>query len=194
MKISTRLFIGILFSLGSILILGFILLLTNAQISQASEKRNQTEEIVEAVFERNLLFNEFLRKGGERITTQLQVQNTSIGEILREANQEFVGGEEKNIFIRIEKNYDDTTLALGRLIESYTLHGLTEPNAIEAELRERLINQILIESQATVNSVAELAELIRETVIRAQQQAQIAMLTFIIFYRSNDGRGFDFGE
>jgi len=188
-KISTKLFVGILFLLGSILMLGFILFLTNTQVNQASEKRNRAEEIVAVVFERNLLLNEFVRKGGERVTSQLQVRSTSIGEVLRKANQQFIGGAEKNVLISIEQDHDDTTLALGRLIESYTVHGLIGLSTIESELRERLINQILIESQVTVNSVAELAELARETVIRAQRQAQIAILVFIFFLIAIAGVG-----
>lgn len=178
MKISTKLFVGILFSLFLILILGFVLFLTNRQINQASEKRSEAEKIVTVVFERNLLFNEFINKGGERVTTQLQIKNTFIGEVLFEASQQFVSEAEKNFLTSIKKNYSDTTAALERLIESY---GRTSPNPLELALRERLINQILIESQSTVNGVVELAKLGRETVIVAQQQAQIAIIVFILF-------------
>ena len=159
MKIKTRLYLGTLITV--ILLSSFLVsrvLLFN-DIAQESQKLKLSAEVKTAVFELNILLNDYLLNRGERAEKQWEIRYLSTLTALQKAEEE----EEETV-----KNIAGDYLLFSKLfneeVENYKYEQklikdgyLREELSFVKLLREQKINQLIITSQK-INSFAEILQ------------------------------------
>src|SRR5918999_4481610 len=102
MKISTRLSIAGLFSLGIVLLIGAVLFFAMRQVRQELATNEAAGEIVNAVASLRYLTLEYVLRHEERVQTQWQLKHASLSALLARSS-EFGGSEEQAIMNRMRQ-------------------------------------------------------------------------------------------
>ena len=90
-------------SIVIIIMIGAILVFSQRQITNTSEKDSVTEEIVTGIFQINLLTNEYFLNPKTRVVNQWNLQQDNIGKVLE--SQIFKETEDQIIFENIAENH-----------------------------------------------------------------------------------------
>jgi len=180
MSIKTKLVVVTVVSVGLTIIAGLVLFISNQAVEKASKRELIAEEISQEIFRANLLFTQFLRNPRERIKVQLFTKATSVADIMALSLSEFEQEKEKDIIRGAQKNNKDVAKNIGQLMETYDSDLSEIDDEITNELRERLVNQITIESESTINSILGLAELSRQTKEDIQRRSELVVVALTI--------------
>ncbi|MGH8069639.1 MAG: methyl-accepting chemotaxis protein [Candidatus Entotheonellia bacterium] len=178
MKISTRLSLAGLFSVGIVLLIGAVLLFAMRQVRQELAKNEAAGEIVNAVAVLRYLTLEYALRHEERVQTQWQLKHASLAKLLA-GTADFSGFEERAIIERLRDTHESLHTLFTELLSSYqgrvTDRG---KSALFEELEARLTGQMMNRTQDMISDALILANRSRAEVVSAQERAGLAIIAF----------------
>lgn len=178
MKISTRLSLAGLFSVGIVLLIGVVLFLAMQQVRQELAKNETAGEIVDAVAVLRYLTLEYALRHEERVQTQWQLKHASLAKLMAR-NVEFGGVEDQAIMDRLRETHASLHSLFTDLLSSYQDRVIdTGKSTLLEELEARLTGQMMNRTQDMIADALVLANRSREEVVRAQERAGVAIIAF----------------
>jgi nitrogen fixation/metabolism regulation signal transduction histidine kinase len=138
-------------SLATVLVFGGGLFFFTRQFGLHETRRGYADDVVFAVFERNLFFNDYLATQSKRTGEQLIAANKNIGELLERSSGIFLESNEQEKVKRMKENHASISSKLNVLQE-------LKKNGEGQEIKQRLTSQILAESQDTATIAQNLSE------------------------------------
>jgi nitrate/nitrite-specific signal transduction histidine kinase len=174
MSIRVKLFcIGGLFILA-VGIFGTLSYSINGKRAIVQERGAALQELVFAVFERNLFFHDYLSSETDRARRQLITRNTDVGVLMEKAIPLFQRPERIALLTKIsEENHRVIT---EQMDEYFTLHA--ESGAEQMARKQRLSVSIFEQSQGTVVIVEGLSRENRRDIQVLQEQAAITLVLY----------------
>jgi hypothetical protein len=147
MKISTRLSLAGLFSVGIVLLIGAVLFFAMRQVRQELAKNETAGEIVNAVSALRYLTLEYALRHEERVQAQWQLKHASLSALLA-GSPEFGGFEEQAIMNRLRQTHGSLPTLFIELLSSYQGRVTDEgKSALLEELEARLTGQMMNRTQ-----------------------------------------------
>jgi methyl-accepting chemotaxis protein len=178
MKISTRLGIAGLCSVGIVVLIGAVLLFAMWRVRQELATNEAAGEIVNAVSALRYLTLEYALRHEERVQTQWQLKHASLAKLLT-GTADFGGVEERAIMDRLRDTHGSLPTLFTELLSSYqgrvTDRG---KSALLEELEARLTGQMMNRTQDMISDALMLANRSRAEVLRAQGRAGLAIIAF----------------
>jgi len=179
MKIKTRLRFNTLFSVIILLLAGLMILANSHRLGKAIQKNNAIHQITRAVFELNILSNEFVFDLSVRAKRQWHLRYDSLSKLI--GSFELKSGEESLLIAEIIQNQKLLKSVFFNLTKEYTEmedHG--EKLYRGSELRNRLADKLITKSQTMVSVSEQLAESAGQKAISVQQNASLFILMLIV--------------
>jgi hypothetical protein len=178
MKISTRLSIAGLFSVGIVLLIGVVLFFAMRQVRQELAKNEAAGETVNAVASLRYLTLEYALRHEERVQTQWQLKHASLAKLLTRS-ADFGGVAEQAIMDRLRHTHESLRTLFSELLSSYQGRATDRgKSALLEELEARLTGQMMNRTQDMISDALMLANRSRVEVIGAQGRAGLAIIAF----------------
>jgi hypothetical protein len=118
MKISTRLSIAGLFSVGIVLLIGAVLLFAMWQVRQELATNEAAGEVVNAAASLRYLTLEYALRHEARVQTQWQLKHASLATLLARST-DFGAVEEHEIMTRLRQTHESLHTVFTELLASY---------------------------------------------------------------------------
>ena len=183
MKIKTKLLISSILTILITIAIGVILFSTTQQLGEISEEGVLAEEILNGVFELNILTHDYLTYQEERAKVQWQLKSDTISELL--AEEKFETDEKQLILKRMRKNHDTLEPLFSQLVATYEKQGLSEEeSALHEEIEHKLTNQLYVNSLGMVSDASKLAELSHAQSQVARQRANVVVILLLVMMSS----------
>ena len=178
MKISTRLSLAGVFSLGVVAVIGAVLLSATQQMRQELTKNETAGEILNAATAVRYLTLEYVAGHEDRVRAQWELRQASLSKLLTGA-VEFTGKEEAAIIDDLRHTHQGVHALFTELV---TNQQNREPEkgkgTILKDLESRLTGQIMNKAQAMISGALSLSDRSRMGVLDAQQRTSVAVVTF----------------
>jgi two-component system, OmpR family, phosphate regulon sensor histidine kinase PhoR len=171
--------IGIFFLIFIVLGSGFIFYYSE-QSQRAEYRESVAQELIFAVFERNLFLSDYLLHPTDRARVQFLARNNDIGVLLLSSFDAFQGNsEDKEKLRQIEDNYNRITLEIKNLFAERDATTTTTTTTMSAT-EDRRVAQILIKSQLTVDLSNQIIAQASTRIKRIRQQAVTTVVLLVI--------------
>ena len=185
MKIKTRfqIIVVIFIFISGVFVLSILSITQDMQ--EAMEKNRITNEIINDVFELNIITYDYLTHPNERAKTQWMLINNSLSTLLTKASEIFKNSEEQSIVEDINQNHVSLIsifLQLVTINEANQSNG--EEDTISQAVEERLANQLLIKSQKMVSLVFFLSEKSQADLVATRERVIFLSIFSIVFLTS----------
>ncbi len=178
MRITTRLQLTGLLSIGIVVVISTVLWLTTQQVRQELIKNEAAGEILKAVTAVRHLTLEYVLRHEERARVQLQLSQASLLKRLT-ATPEFNDPEELAILDEFRRTHKSVDAVFHQLVTNQQERkDAPQTSQVLEELDSRLTGQIINQTQAMISDALRLSERSREGVLKAQQRASIAVAAF----------------
>ncbi|HTE48778.1 MAG TPA: HAMP domain-containing protein [Candidatus Paceibacterota bacterium] len=177
MLIKTKIIILFTFSLALTAIVGFILIQTNLALRKEIEKQDLVTDLRSKLFDLAVLRDEYLLYHAERSIIQLQLEPDAIEKILLSLSNLSLTSEERALVSRLEDNNNFTRETLSKIVAS-SKNQAGNTLSIIFEVEQRLVNQLLINSQESFTGAIQLATTSRNIVQESQNRATIFISIF----------------
>ncbi len=178
MKISTRLSIAGLFSVGIVVLTGAVLLFATRQVRQELAQNETAGEIVNAVSSLRSLTLEYALRHEERAQTQWQLKHASLAKLLAR-DADFGGVEDQAIMNRLRHTHENLHTLFTDLLASYQGRATDKgKGAVLEELETRLTGQMMNRTQDMIAEALMLANRSRAEVVGAQERAGLVLMAF----------------
>ncbi|HSV51294.1 MAG TPA: ATP-binding protein [Burkholderiaceae bacterium] len=178
MRISTRLKLTGLISVGVVAAIGAVLLFTTQQVKQELVKNEAAGEVLKAVTAVRYLTLEYVMRHEERARMQRQLSQASLLKLLTSTSK-FSEPEELAILDGFLRTHTSVDLLFSQLVvNQHERQAATQPSQILEELDSRLTGQIANQTQAMISDALRLSERSRAGVLKAQQRASVAVVAF----------------
>jgi len=177
MSIKTKLLLIGILSTVFVLSIAVIKVYEDQQVGSAQERLSIVNDLVFAVFERNVFLNDFNLNQTERSKIQLIARNDDIGELLLLALSKAKIEENKKKLMEIEDNHSKVTLGLERVFEA-----ITEEEGSSGEITldtRQTISNIIIKSQSTVELSRAILSNLRDEADRIQKFSNTLLFVVI---------------
>ncbi len=186
MKIRTRFRLGTLFSVVVALIIGVILFVTSQQVRQETQTNHVAHDVVQGVFELNIVTNDYVLYHNARAQTQWQRKYDSLTTLLQ--GGVFTQPRERDLLHRIRQDQERMHAIFSRLLANPGRHdGRGEAATVSTGLEKRLIGQLLVTARAMVARALQLAESSQAEVAAAQHRASVFVMVFVIMIAAVTG-------
>ena len=152
-----------------VIAIGLTLFFMSQQVNEALRQHDAADQIVESVFELNVLTGDYLLHQEERAQLQWHLKHDSLSNYLTEL--EFKNSEEQSILDKIRQNHEDSKDIFSQLVAT---------SEEESSLRERLAAQLPIKLQDMVSDASLLSGTARERLITAMQTFDLLVMIFAI--------------
>ena len=167
-------------SIGLVLIAAAILGWSFQREIKAVEKNRIATDIIQAVFEQNIITGDYLLYPTERAELQWQQRYDSLTKILQQPEVKFESPEEVIIFQTIWQNHKSKQAIFARLVEINAANQ-TDLNE-QQDLKGRLTSELWLKSQAILLDAFQLLNIGRAEVAAARALThQVAIALFIFF-------------
>jgi HAMP domain-containing protein len=178
MKISMRLSLAGLLSVGVVVLISAVPLFATRQVRQELATNETAGEIVNAVSSLRYLTLEYALRHEERVQTQWQLRHASLAKLLT-GSAEFAGFEEQAIMERLHHTHESLPTLFTELLSSYQ-DRVTDKgkSALLEELQTRLMGQMMNRTQDMIGDALTLANRSRAQVVGAQERAGFAIIAF----------------
>ncbi|UUZ74870.1 methyl-accepting chemotaxis protein [Polaromonas sp. P1(28)-13] len=178
MKISTRLSLAGVFSVGIVAVIGVVLLSATQQVRQELTKNETAGEILNATTAVRYLTLEYVAGHEDRVRAQWELRHASLSKLLAGA-EGFTGKEETATMDDLRHTHQSVS-ALFTELATNQQNRETEKGkgAILKDLENRLTGQIMNKAQAMISGALSLSERSRAGVMDAQQRTGVAVVTF----------------
>ena len=183
MKIKTRLQLSIILSLILTVTIGlFILLFALQKMNAEIEKERTVIEIVKSMAELKSVAHEYLLHPTDRSLMQWNSTYDYLTKLLMKNANEFENPAEKIALGKILQNIKRFKAAFSNVTTGFGKEqGLVrQESAIPPDLRDRLIGELLVKSQATVSPVFQLQQVIQTELMAAQENSGLLIIIFIL--------------
>jgi signal transduction histidine kinase len=178
MKISTRLSLAGLFSVGVVAVIGTMLLFATQQVRRELTKNETAGEIFNAVNAVRYLTLEYVLRHEDRVQTQWQLKHASLSKLLA-STTEFTGSQEQVIMDGLRHTHESIGSLFSQLITSHQERQSNKSKgAVLEELENRLTGQITNKKQAMLSDALSLARQSRVGVLEAQHRVSVAVMVF----------------
>jgi len=181
LRIKTILKISATFSIGIALTLGFAFFLTSQQMNEAIEKDREAGKIVEAVFNLNVINNDYLLHHEKRAKLQWHTKHVSFEKLLNELSVIFTNPNDQAVLDSIRQDHKNIKMIFSKLVISIEQpeYGIEESTVLR-QLKERLVSQVSLKSQAMVFGAQKLAGYSQAEVMNVQQNANLLIMLLIV--------------
>jgi len=180
MKIKARLQVGVILTIVLAFTIGSLLFIAGQSVKEVSRRERIAAEIVKGMAELKIITHEYLLHPGQRSLMQWQSRYDSLVKKIREG--EFKRSEEKTISNEIIQHLVLFKAIFTNVSKDYG--NVQEPGrlktAILHELRDRLMGELLVKSQATVSPVFQLQHAIEADLVAVQQRVGLLVFGFLV--------------
>ncbi len=180
MKIKTKFKIIVPLVLSLALLLCGIIFTIVQNMNETMEKSRIANEIVKDVFELDIVSHDYIMYHEERAKTQLQLKHDSIVIALAQASEKFQDREEQAIVTYLISSHETIDSIFSQLISNYEKENGGEGSALSLELEERLIGQLMVNTEVMVTGASQLGEVTSAKVVTAQQRVNLLATSFIV--------------
>ena len=178
MKISTRLKLAGLVSVGLVAAIGAALLSTTQQLKNELNKNEAAVEFLRAVTSVRYLTLEYVLRHEERSQMQWHIRHASLSTLLA-SSTEFNGTEQQEIIDGLSRSHARIGALFDLLTANQRKRNLDKKiDPLLEELEARLTGQILNKVQAMISDVLILTERSRLGLQKAQQRTILAVAMF----------------
>ena len=182
MKIKDKLYLSTFISIILVVIFVYLVVVTSIEINEKNDGLELALDIKTAVSELDVLTYEYLLHREARMEKQWNTKYNSGAIILR---------EEAEAEAEAAAAFRDNYIELGRIFLQVTKNYKKSQSLIRAEvsqekidasllLEERLVSQLLIESQSIISTSTRLSEKALEEIAEAQRLANILIIFLMI--------------
>jgi signal transduction histidine kinase len=177
-KISTRLSLAGLFSVGVVAIIGAVLLSATQQVRQELTRNATAGEIFNAVTAVRYLTLEYVLRHEDRVQTQWQLKHASLLKLLA-STTEFLDSKAQVIMDELRHTHESIGTLFPQLVMSHQERQSNKgKSAVLEELESRLAGQIMNKTQAMLSDALSLSRQSRAGVLEAQHRVRVAVTTF----------------
>ena len=182
MKIKTRLQLSIILSLILTVTIGLFILFALQKMNAEIEKERTVIEIVKSMAELKSVAHEYLLHPTDRSLMQWNSTYDYLTKLLMKNANEFENPAEKIALGKILQNIKRFKAAFSNVTTGFGKEqGLVrQESAIPPDLRDRLIGELLVKSQATVSPVFQLQQVIQTELMTAQENSGLLIIIFIL--------------
>lgn len=178
MNISSRLKLAAVLSVVVVTGIGVVLWRTTERVKLELGKSEVSGEVFQAATSLRYLAQEYMQRHEERARVQWQLRHESLGKVLAGMTQ-FERADEQETIASLRDTHDSLGRLFRQLLSTYQDHSVDKAKrAILDELQTRLIGQIANKTQSMISDVLSLLRRSRAGVEAAQEQAEVAVLTF----------------
>ena len=182
MKIKTRLKLSIISSLILIVTIGSFVFIALQDVGAKIEEARITAEIVKDMAELQIVTHEYLLHPTERSLMQWNSTYDNLTTNLTKGANQFISPFEKTALEKILKNITRFQATFSYLAAGFEkgqrLAG--HKSAIPSDLRDRLIGELLVKSQATVSPIFQLQQAVQIALVDTQQKTSLLIVIFLI--------------
>ncbi|MEE9247185.1 MAG: ATP-binding protein [Dehalococcoidia bacterium] len=181
MTIKRQVQVAVIISAGLAAVLGWILFSTFQQVNDATEESRIADEIVQAVFEQNVVASDYLLHRADRAQRQWVARHDSLSTLLSQAEGTFRNPNERAILGTMREDHDSGQSLFSELVTLFEAQENSgQESEVSQELRERLTTRLLLNSQGMVSEVSRLAVISREEIADAQNRAALFVVLFLV--------------
>ena len=180
MRIKTILRISATVSIGLSLILGFAFFVISQQINKTIEKDREAGKIIEAVFNLNVINSDYLLHHEKRAKSQWYIKHTSLEKLLHKLSVTITDPKGQVVLDSMRQDHNEIKVIFSKLVTSIERQesGIKESTVFQ-ELKERLVTQVSLKSQAMVFDTQKLAEYSQAEIMNVQQNANLLIMLLI---------------
>ncbi|MFQ5950576.1 MAG: sensor histidine kinase [Candidatus Geothermarchaeales archaeon] len=175
MKFRTKVLVSASLLLSLLVAIGLILFFMTQELNTALQQHNIVSEIVQGVFQLNILEGDYLLHQEERARVQWHLKHDSLSEQL--GRYEFRDPGDQTILEELSKNHEEIRVVFDRLIATYEND---DSNGGESGLREILTAQLSVKSTSMVSDASLLDDATTERLMAALQTSSSFVLIFEI--------------
>ncbi len=177
MRISSRLKLAGLLSVGAVAVISAVLLSTTQQVRQELTKNEVAAEVLKGATAVRYLTLEYVLHHEERAQAQWRLRHASLSTLLANST-EFTGTEGQAIVDGLRHTHDSVSTLFAQLVTNHhNREHHREHSAALTELETRLTGQITNKTQTMISDAEGLAERSRAGVLEAQQRARFAVVS-----------------
>ncbi len=178
MKISTRLKLAGILSIGAVAMIALVLFSSSLQLKKALGRNEASVEFLKAISSIQYLTLEYTLRHDDRSLLQWRLRHTSLSSLLGETDM-FKGTEDEAIVNGLAQSHDRLKSLFDQLVANQTDRKNDRDNIELLEEREaRLTGQIMKQVQSMISDVLILSERSRAGVREAQWLTTVAVLLF----------------
>ena len=181
MTIKRQMQFVVIISAGLAAVLGWILFSTFQQVNDATERSRVADEIVQAVFEQNVVTSDYLLYREDRAQRQWVSRHESLSALLRQAERAFKSWNKGAIWDTMREVNDSGQSIFSELVTiSEAQENSGDELGVSQDLRERLTTRLLLNSQRMVSEASRLAETSRDEIADAENRAALFVSLFLV--------------
>ncbi|PCI26921.1 MAG: hypothetical protein COB67_09660 [SAR324 cluster bacterium] len=171
MNISTKLHLNTIFSLFLVLIVGGILWFVALEVSKSTQKNTAVEELIEGIFEINLLTQNYIRHPRQQMIDQWNMRYESFAGLI--SNIMFFSESEKSLVEEIKGNYKK----LGILFKDLSRESKGE--LLGTEFIEIQEGQILARLHSMISSAGHLKQIRHQEMRSIQYESGLGIIVLV---------------
>ena len=168
MKITTRILVSAILSIGLVLMLGLLLSFSEAKVRVSLQAGDFVNHVVEEVFELSILTSEYVSSRSKSSEYRWESKHKTLGTII--GSTEFDDPSRAEIWARVAKNHRSAKDIFAQIKET----------ADREELQARLLDQLTFKSQTIVSNAFALKHVIERDLDKTQKQAELLSGTIIV--------------
>jgi PAS domain S-box-containing protein len=179
MKIKTRLQINTTLSIAIVLVIGLILFLAAQRVNEASERNKMANTIVKGMSEIETLTYEYVMYHEERAQMQWQLKHTSLGKLL--TSVDFGNSKEQHFLNKLRQHRKYIKNVFDQMTQNYKNLKIISQDRVSQfqSIEERLIGQLMVQSQAMISDAFQLSNLSRAAMKNSQRSAYLFITVFV---------------
>jgi len=165
-----------------VIAIGLILFSMSQQVNEVYAQHNAVDEIVESVFELNILTGDYLLHQEERARSQWNIIHASLSNHL--TGLESKNLEEQSLLDEIRQNHEDTKDIFSQLVASYEGQEINEEGS---GLREIFTVQLSVKLQDMVSDASIFQDIYQERLTTTIQTSRLLVTIFVIVITASIG-------
>jgi len=182
MKIKSKIqLIAIIYFCLAIIVWG-ILNNTAEKINYASEKTQVADEVLDSVFDLNILTGDYMLHHQARAEIQWRLKHKSIQTKLGKADEIFNELEEKQLLKKISRENKNVGVLFDKLVENQKKRNDLSETELSGDLQERLASQLMVKTRSMVSDTFKLQQMSGKELVSAQKQSDtgIVIVTLLV--------------
>ena len=174
MKVRTKLGLSGILLMCVAMASGLVLLVIAERVREAQEKSRIANEMVKAVFELNILTNQYLMHHEDRAKVQWKLRHDSLAKLLPEGG--FAGAEEQVLLERMRDHHEAMKTVFSQLAATREGGEGETPDTVIVERERRLAGQMVVKSRGMVSDAHRLVQLSGRRIAIAQQRVLLLIV------------------
>ena len=180
MKIRSLVIAGATVFLASSVVLSGALFMTFNRMNVATERIRLSNEVVQGVFEQNLITSDYLLHPGDRARTQQSHGHVSLSTILNKAEEKFRSSKGRVNLDRLRNDHNSTQAVLAELPVNCEGNHRCDADVISHELVDRMTLHLLSISHSMATDAHQLAEVGLAEVSSTKRSAALSVAGFLL--------------